>query len=133
MNATTDLIRRYYAAFNARNWEAMLACLADEVQHHVNEGSVRQGKVTFREFLAHMEQCYDERLADMTVMTDASGARAAAEFVVHGRYVTTDDGLPPARGQSYVLPAGAFLDVHDGRIARITTYYNLQHWLKQIV
>jgi steroid delta-isomerase-like uncharacterized protein len=58
--------------------------------------------------------------------------RAAAEFVVHGRYLATDEGLPEAKGQTYVLPAGAFLEVREGRIARVTTYYNLQDWLRQV-
>jgi steroid delta-isomerase-like uncharacterized protein len=37
-----------------------------------------------------------------------------------------------ARGQRYVLPAGAFFDIRDGRIARVTNYYNLQDWLRQV-
>ena len=36
-------------------------------------------------------------------------ARAAADFVVNGTYVATD-GPPPARGQKYKLPAGAYFE-----------------------
>ena len=43
-------------------------------------------------------------------MVDATGTRAAAEFMVEGEYLATDAGLPPARGQRYRLPAGAFFD-----------------------
>lgn len=129
---TTQLIRTYYAAFNAKRWDDMLACLADDVAHHVNEGGVRTGIDAFREFTLHMERSYDERLDDIVVMTDARGGRAAAEFVVHGRYLATDPGLPEARGQTYVLPAGAFFDIRGGKIARVTTYYNLKAWLAQV-
>jgi steroid delta-isomerase-like uncharacterized protein len=66
------------------------------------------------------------------VMADAAGTRAAAEFDVLGTYIETDAGLPPASGQTYRLPAGAFFEVKDGLIARVTTYYNLAAWLKQI-
>ena len=79
-----------------------------------------------------MERCYREELRDVVVMASADGSRAAAEFVVHGTYLSTDDGLPEAKGQTYVLPAGAFLEVTQGRIARVTTYYNLQDWLRQV-
>ena len=41
------------------------------------------------------------------------------------RYKVGDEGLPAAHGQTYVLPGGAFFDVRDGRIARVTNYYNL--------
>jgi steroid delta-isomerase-like uncharacterized protein len=65
-------------------------------------------------------------------MADSSGTRAAAEFTVHGTYLVADEGLPPARGQSYQLPAGAFFQLRDGLISRVTMYYNLNDWLAQV-
>jgi steroid delta-isomerase-like uncharacterized protein len=130
MTDTATLIARYYAAFNAGDWEGMLACLTDDVAHDINQGGRHTGKQAFRAFLAHMERCYRERLEDIVVM--ASGDRAAAEFVVHGEYLSTDEGLPPATGQRYVLPAGAFFEVRDGLIARVTVYYNLPDWTRQV-
>ena len=132
-----DLIRRYFAAFNAGDLDAMLACLADDVAHDVNQGERRHGKAAFATFSAHMARCYAEELRDIVVMVAPGharpeGARAAAEFIVHGRYLATDTGLPPAVGQTYELPAGTFFEVRDGLIRRVTTYYNLQAWLTQV-
>ncbi len=132
MGATEDLIRRYYDAFNRADWEAMLACLDDDVVHDLNQGERQTGVGAFRAFLARMDRCYGEQLRDIAVMASADGARAAAEYVVHGVYKADDEGLPPARGQRYVLPGGAFFEVRDGRIARVTNYYNLQDWLAQV-
>ena len=36
--ATEALIRRYYAAFNVGDTAGMLACLADDVRHDLNQG-----------------------------------------------------------------------------------------------
>ena len=129
---TLSLIARYYAAFNAGDPAGMLACVTDDVEHRVNEGSIRRGRALFAEFCAHMGVSYREELHDIVVFATDDGARAAAEFVVHGTYLQTDPGLPPARGQRYVLPAGAFFDIRDGRIARITTFYNLADWVRQV-
>jgi steroid delta-isomerase-like uncharacterized protein len=129
---TEYLLRRYYAAFNAKDNEGMLACVADDVAHDTNQGSRRIGKAKFAEFCAHMSRCYDERLADIEIMVSGDGSRAAAEFTVHGAYKATDGDLPSASGQTYELPAGTFFDVADGKIMRVTTYYNLQDWLRQI-
>jgi steroid delta-isomerase-like uncharacterized protein len=129
---TVALIERYYAAFNAGDGESMLACLSEDVVHDVNQGRGRSGKAAFREFSKHMERCYAEQLENMAVMATADGTRAAAEFEVLGTYIETDSGLPPATGQTYRLPAGAFFEVRDGLIARVTTYYNLANWLGQI-
>ncbi len=129
---TEALVRRYYDAFNRGDMEGMLACLSDTVVHDVNQGMRRPGKAAFRAFCGHMARCYRERLTDIAVMTTPDGSRAAAEFNVEGTYLETDEGLPPADGQTYVLPAGTFFAVENGQITRITTYYNLTDWLLQV-
>lgn len=126
------LIAAYYDAFNAGRTDDMLALLHDDVEHHVNEGKIRRGRALFAEFNAHMTESYRENLTDMVIMANDAGDRAAAEFVVNGTYLKTDPGLPPANGQTYHLPAGAFFTVRDGRIARVTTYYNLADWMAQV-
>lgn len=131
-----SLVHRYYAAFNTGDVDAMLACLTEDVRHDVNEGSARLGKQAFAEFCDHMNRCYTEQLEDMVVMTNPEGTRAAAEFVVNGAYLATDEGLPKASGQTYRLPAGGFFDITatpDGPlISRVTTYYNLADWMRQV-
>jgi steroid delta-isomerase-like uncharacterized protein len=129
---TRALLERYYAAFNAGDSDAMLACLADDVVHDVNQGERRQGREKFRAFNARMAHCYRERLETITLLVAPDGARAAAEFNVLGTYQNTDEGLPPAAGQTYALPGGTFFGIRDGKIARVTTYYNLTDWLMQV-
>ncbi|MFN6978504.1 MAG: nuclear transport factor 2 family protein [Gemmobacter sp.] len=135
-DAIRALIARYYAAFNAEDAAGMLACVTDDVEHRVNEGGIRRGRALFADFCAHMGVSYRERLEDMVILVAEDGSRAAAEFTVHGRYLVTDPGLPSgvteARGQAYVLPAGAFFTLRDGRIARVSTFYNLADWIRQV-
>lgn len=125
-------IAAYYAAFNAGNTSGMIDTLHDDFVHHVNEGSARMGKAAFAEFCAHMSETYKEDLKDLVIIANDAGTRGAAEFVVHGQYLKTDPGLPPARGQRYVLPAGGFFTLKDGKITRVTTYYNLNDWTRQV-
>lgn len=127
-----SVVDAYFAAFNAGDTDGMLAVLSDDVVHHVNEGEIRIGKEKFAAFCAHMSRCYRENLTDIVVMTAPDGTRAATEFTVNGTYLATDDGLPEARGQNYCLPGGSFMTLKNGQIARITTYYNLADWLRQV-
>ncbi len=129
---TKTLIQAYFDAFNQGDAAAMLACVSDDVEHHVNQGAVRRGRAAFAEFCSHMGVSYREELRDMVIFTSEDGTRAAAEFTVHGEYLQTDPGLPEARGQRYILPAGSFFAIRDGKIARVTTYYNLQDWIAQV-
>ena len=130
--ATESLIARYYAAFNAGDAPGMLALVTDDVEHRVNQGAIRHGRALFAEFCAHMGVSYRESLRDIVILVADAGDRAAAEFTVQGSYLKTDPGLPEARGQTYVLPAGAFFNIRDGRIARISTFYNLPDWIAQV-
>jgi steroid delta-isomerase-like uncharacterized protein len=126
-----SIITRYFDAFNAGDSAAMIALVAPDVAHHVNEGAVRTGIEPFTEFCAHMGVSYRETLTDIVVLEGPEG-RFAAEYIVNGVYLKTDDGLPEARGQTYRLPAGSFFTVQGGRIARIVTYYNLADWIRQV-
>jgi steroid delta-isomerase-like uncharacterized protein len=130
--AAEALVRAYYEAFNAGDRAAMCGLLAGDVVHDVNQGGRRTGLTAFKAFMAQMDAAYEERLEDVVVMADATGRRAAAEFIVVGRYLRTEPDLPEARGQVYRLPAGAFLEIAGGKITRVTTYYNLQDWIRQV-
>jgi steroid delta-isomerase-like uncharacterized protein len=129
---TIALVRAYYDAFNRGDAEGMIFLLTEDVAHDINQGEREVGIDAFRAFMARMNGAYRERLEHIVIMATPDGARAAAEFVVHGTYLVADEGLPPAHGQSYVLPAGAFFEVSGGRIARVTNFYNLQDWLAQV-
>lgn len=128
----TQTVKAYFDAFNTGDVAGMLACLGDDVAHHVNEGQVRTGKEAFRAFCEHMNHCYRENLTDMVIFDAEGGTRAAAEYVVNGTYLNTDDGLPEASGQTYRLPAGSFFSLENGLITRVVTYYNLADWMRQV-
>lgn len=129
------MITAYYEAFQRGDWDGMCALLAEDVAHDVNQGERQLGRAAFRGFLDRMARSYREQLSDVTVMIGPSG-RASAEYVVAGEYLATDGGLPPARGQRYVLPGGAFFELGGPpgarQIRRVTSYYNLTDWLRQV-
>lgn len=130
MNDTGRLIQAYFEAFNRQDADGLLATLADDVVHDINEGPTEVGIEAFRRFKAHMDATYREQIVDLVVMT--SGDRGAAEFTVNGTYLQTDGPLPKANGQTYSIPAAAFFAVRDGKISRVTSYYNLKGWMKAI-
>lgn len=111
----------------------MLACLSDSIVHEVSQGETRNGKEKFWEFLEHMHNCYHEQLSEIVLMISDDGSRAAAEFNLHGKYLKTDAGLPEAEGQEYQLRVGTFFEIAEGKIARVSTHYNLNDWTKQVV
>ena len=128
----STVINRYFDAFNAGDMDAMLDCVTEDVVHHVNQGEIRTGKQAFAEFLGMMNTHYRETARDIVIFSTEAEDRAAAEFVIDGAYLTTAEGLPPANGQTDTLPVGSFFEIRAGRIARVTTYYNLADWTAQV-
>lgn len=130
--STHALIQAYYDAFNRGEREASLALLTEDVAHDLNQGPREIGREAFRTFFQRMDHSYTEQLRDIVISVSADGTRGAAEYVVHGTYKADDEGLPPAHGQRYVIPGGAFFDIRDDRISRVTNYYNLSDWIAQV-
>ena len=103
-----DLIHAYYDAFNRQDMSQFLSYLSETVVHDINQGHREDGKLAFSAFMDRMNAHYREQIVDIEVCVNGSGNRASAEFRVLGEYLATDDDLPPATGQKYDLPAGAF-------------------------
>jgi steroid delta-isomerase-like uncharacterized protein len=130
--APHDLIKKYYDAFNKADMTTFLSLLSEDVVHDINQGGSEQGKQAFAKFMDVMLKHYDEKVSELVIMVNADGTRAAAEFIINGKYLESAAGLPPAYGQTYRLPVGAFFVITDGKISRVTNYYNLQDWIKQV-
>lgn len=128
-----DIAKQYYSFFNNRNWDGMISLLDEEICHEPNQSlEPRIGIEKFKEFMRHMDESYEETLTDMVFFEEPSGKRVAVEFVVNGIYKKGEEGFPEAKNQTYVLPAAAFLSIKDGKVSRVTTYYNLELWIKLV-
>lgn len=125
-----SIIQSYYAAFNKGDFEAMAQLVSVNVHHDINQSEPNLGIEAFRKFMKMMDQHYKESVEDLIVF--AEGDRAAAEFFIRGTYLRTAEGLPPAKNQQYYLRVGAFFEIKDSKITRITNYYNLHDWIRQV-
>lgn len=126
------LIERFCSAFNRGDWAGMLELLDEGVVHHPNQGEREVGREHFQAFLQTRARCYLEVLTEVRILVSKDGGHAAAEHVVSGQYLSTDEGLPLARGQRYRLAGGAFFEIADGRIKRVSHFCNLADWVAQI-
>lgn len=127
---TEALMRAYFEAFNRHDAEGMLATLSQDVIHDINEGPTEKGIEAFRKFKAHMDECYREQVKDLVFMVN--GNHGAVAFTCEGEYIGTDAPLPEAKGQRYSIPAAALFETQNGKITRVTSYYNLKGWLAAI-
>lgn len=126
------LIESYYQAFNQKDMKKFISLLDDNVIHDINQGQREIGKETFKKFMDAINEFYDEKLEKIIIMSNPDGSRVGAEYHVHGKYLASAPDLPPAHGQTYSLPGGAFFEIKNNKITRVTNYYNVPDWLKQV-
>jgi len=115
-DAIRDLVTRYFAAVNARDWDGFAATLHPEV-------TIRQGELlgasgvddVTRLYRAIVAQ-YDEH-EDRPTRILVDGTRAAVEITFRGRL---RDGTP------LTFPAFDVIDVEDGAIRTVSTWYDTQ-------
>lgn len=126
------LIEGFCSAFNRGDWSGMLELVDEGVVHNPNQGEREVGRERFQTFLQTRARCYLEVLTEVRILVSKDGSHAAVEYVVSGQYMSTDQGLPLARGQRYRLAGGAFFEITDGRIQCLSQFCNLADWVAQI-
>ncbi len=130
---TVETLKRLFAALNAGDRDATLACLGGEVVFDAFGGGREIGREGVRRVLAERAHAFRESYRDLVLMTETSGRRAAAEFTLRGLYQAQADGLPAASNQPFSVPGGAFFDIEDdGRIARASFMINLAELTRQL-
>ncbi|WP_367718493.1 ketosteroid isomerase-related protein [Nitratireductor sp. GISD-1A_MAKvit] len=125
---TRALVQSYLEALNARDMDAALALVGEDVAHDPFEGEREIGREKLRWRLGREALHFDQSFSDIVVMVASGGGRAAAEFTVRGVYHKSAENLPSAEGQSYALSGGMFFEIDEGRITRISEHRNHLQW-----
>ncbi len=126
------LLKNYYGHFNAKQWDSMLSLVDEDLVHEISQGDAQVGKQNFKSFLSLMDKHYDENLDQMTFFTSDSVGHLSAEFICNGIYKVTAEGLPEAKRQTYSIRVGAFFEIKNNKIIRISNHYNMKNWVAQV-
>ena len=46
--------------------------------------------------------------------------------------IVSDEDVQALYAYDYRLRVGAFFDLQEGKVRRVTNYYNLEEWLRQV-
>lgn len=66
------------------------------------------------------------------MLLDGPEGRATVEFAIHGSCLEMQEGLRRRRDRPTSFPSERFFEIRDGRTVRVTTYYSLSDWLRQL-
>ena len=122
----------YYLAYNAEDIEGQIKLMTDNVVYHSNSDKIRTGADAYRKYTAGLFQEIDEKCIDIKYFVDENQGIVTAQSRAEGKYVTSSEGLPKAKGQKYNIPVVEVFEIKDGKITKLSTYYNEDLWKTQI-
>ena len=122
----------YYTAYNAEDIEGQIKIMADDVIYHSNSDKIRTGTQAYRKYTEGLFKEIDEKCIDIKYFVDEAQGVVTAQSRAEGKYVTSSDGLPKAKGQKYNIPVVEVFEIKSGKISKLTTYYNEDLWKTQI-
>lgn len=126
---STNPVKKYYEYFNKKDIDGILSLVTDDVINDANQGDSVTGKEALKKAIETAWEYFDEQVSNLDLMVNADGSNVASEYVVNGTYYKTKPGLFPSTNQHYEIIATAVFKIRDGKISRITRYYNTKKWL----
>lgn len=128
-----DLVNRYYAAINARDWATTATLLGDDCVMRA-PGYEAAG----REAATRFDRVWAEAFDGFTIVPArqiAAGDTVVSESRVtgtHNHALTLASGVVPATGKRFDAMYTAFVTVRDGRIVAQTLYFDQLDVLVQL-
>ncbi|AIO28533.1 nuclear transport factor 2 family protein [Burkholderia cepacia] len=117
----TELIQRFYTAFQQRDIDAMLACYADDVVFSDPAFGELRGDLARDMWRMLVARAQDFSLTFSDVAADQQAGRA--EWIAHYRFITT--------GRMVVNRIDARFRFRDGRIVEHRDSFDLWRWARQ--
>jgi steroid delta-isomerase-like uncharacterized protein len=65
-------------------------------------------------------------------MLFSSGGCAASEWVMSGTYSVNYPGMPSATGKDFKIKGASIMELRNGKISRISDYWNYASFLQQV-
>lgn len=126
-----NLVNELYAAWSLHQPEKIDAIFTDDgIYEDVAAGHIHHGKDEIKQFLrAAFSWSPDFRVTMKSLIV--AHDTAATEWLSEG-IQTGPIGELPASGNSFQLRGGSILTFRDGRIAKVTDYYDMATFLRQL-
>lgn len=128
--ANEKLLRRYYQAINARDYETVWDCFTDDVVYtDAALGHVFNGLAAFKAFYLEYMGGLGVSMELGTIVTTDTGYGITNHFF--GKHSADLPGMP-ATGKSFSVPSASVGTIENGKIKTNTDYWNMHDLLRQL-
>lgn len=127
-----EVVKKYYEAFNNKNANAIVDLCDPDVANDLNQGDTQIGKKNLKIFLETAWAHFDEKVSNIIYMSNHDQTKIATEYLVQGVYYKTKPGLFEANNQNYEICPATIFTIKNGKIIRMTRYYNAKKWFEMV-
>lgn len=124
------IVAAYYAAYNKQDITGQIALMAPEFKHFQNSGKVEIGTDAYRKYTAAVYTEVKEEVYQIDYIVGQDPMQIAAQSRARGEYFQNPD--IKTQRQKYDIPLAEFFEVRDGKITKLSTYYNELEWENQV-
>ena len=118
--AVPDVVNRYFELMNGDRWDRFGEVWTADAEHWAVGGGSRTGREPIVDFYSRLFRAWEVHL-DRPTRFLVAGDTVTVEVVFEGRL---------SDGRELEFPAVDVIDVEDGLIARLTTWYDIA-WVRK--
>jgi len=129
---TTKMLREENAAWNAHDVEKIAAFYTEDcIKEDVALGTSTHGKEEMNALHHRVFAAFPDLKIELTSCFH-SPERAASEWIMSGTYSHQFPDMPPATGRRFSVRGSSIMQLHRGRISRVSDYWNYLSLLEQV-
>ena len=127
-----DMLRGENAAWNAHDVKSIAAFYTDDCfKEDIAVGKATRGKEEMKALIAGAFTAIPDMKIELVTLF-CCGEWAATEWVMSGSYSSDYPGFPLAAGKYFSVRGASVMKLHDGKISRISDYWNFASFLQQV-
>ena len=135
MSANVKVAKELLEAFNTNNWDALTALVTeDTVLHEYGTQRTIEGRDAVLEVVKAWKTAFPDGGGVVNAHLEG-GNSVAFEVMWHGTQtgpLMTPDGEIPPSGESHKTPGAWVVDVEDGKVTEVRSYFDVMTLLQQI-
>jgi steroid delta-isomerase-like uncharacterized protein len=127
-----ELLRGENAAWNAHDVEAIAAFYTEDCfKEDIAVGKATRGREEMKVLVGGAFRAIPDMRIELVTLFSC-GDWAATEWVMSGSYSSDYPGFPSAAGRRFSVRGASVMELRDGRISRISDYWNFASFLSQV-
>ena len=127
-----EMLRAENAAWNAHDVEKIATFYTDDCfKEDIAVGKATRGKEEMKALVAGAFAAIPDMEIELVTLFHC-GDWAGTEWIMSGSYSSDYPGFPQAAGRHFSVRGASIMELRDGRISRISDYWNFASFLQQV-